>query len=119
MKKLSKATKVAIAHAIAHENRAKSAHDLPIDDLNRSINAVNPTNAADARNLKCAAIELSRLRADLSSKHNFRLKAANLVPDSKKVEALSIAKKVSHERNVASIRKYRIKWALLFAQYGI
>lgn len=119
MKKIGQATKVAIAHAIAHEAKAKTANNLPIDDLNRAINAVNPTNAADARNLKCAAIELSRLRADLSSKHNFVLKAAKLCPPHLQSEALSIAKKVSHERNVASLRKYRIKWARLFAKYGI
>ena len=119
MQKLSKATRVAIAHAIAHEARLKQPHSLPIDELNRSINAVKPSNQADARNLRCAAIELSRLRADLSSKHNLGVKAANIAPTHLRVEASAVAKKVSHERNVASLRKYRIKWALLFAKYGI
>ena len=108
--------KVAIAYAKAHEAKRKTANSLPIDSLNRAINAAN---VADARNLKGAAIELSRLRADLSLKHNFGLKAASLVPDSKKAEAMAIARRVSHERNIASLRKFRIKWALLFAQYGI
>lgn len=116
MKKLDK---VAIAHAIAHEARAKTAHSLPIDSLNRAINAVKPANAADARNLKCAAIELSRLRADLSSKHNLGIKSAKMCPPHLQSEALSIARRVSHERNIASLRKFRIKWAPLFAQYGI
>lgn len=116
MKKLDK---VAIAHAIAHEARAKTAHSLPIDDLNRAINAVKTSNAADARNLKCAAIELSRLRADLSSKHNLGIKAAKMCPPHLQSVAIAVARKVSHERNVVSMRKFRIKWALLFAQYGI
>ena len=111
--------KVATAYAKAHEAKRKTAHSLPIDSLNRAINAVKPANVADARNLKGAAIELSRLRADLSLKHNFGLKAASLVPDSKKAEAMAIARRVSHERNIASLRKFRIKWAPLFAQYGI
>lgn len=116
MKKLDK---VAIAHAIAHEARAKTAHSLPIDDLNRAINAVKPANVADARNLRNAAIELSRLRADLSSKHNFGIKAAECCAPHLRSEALSIARRVSHERNVAAMRKFRIKWVLLFAKYGI
>ena len=111
--------KVDIAHAIAHEAKSKTPHSLPIDDLNRAINAVKPSNAADARNLKGAAIELSRLRADLSMKHNFGIRAAERCAPHLRLEALTIAKRVSHERNVASMRKFRIKWAVLFAKYGI
>lgn len=111
--------KVAIAYAKAHEAKRKTAHSLPIDTLSRAINAVKPLNAADARNLRNAAIELSRLRADLSSKHNFGIKAAERCAPHLRSEALSIARRVSHERNVKSIRKFRIKWARLFAQYGI
>ena len=111
--------KVDIAHAIAYENRAKTAHSLPIDDLNRAINAVKPSNSIDSRNLRNAAIELSRLRAELSSKHNFGIRAAERCAPHLKSEALTIAKRVSHERNVASLRKFRIKWAVLFAKYGI
>ena len=116
---MKKSDKVAIAHAIAHEARAKTAHSLPIDTLSRAINAVKPLNAADARNLRNAAIELSRLRADLSSKHNFGIKAAECCAPHLRSEATSIARRVSHERNVSAMRKFRIKWALLFAQYGI
>ena len=116
---MKKSDKVAIAHAIAHEARAKTAHSLPIDELSRAINAVKPANVADARNLKGAAIELSRLRADLSMKHNFGIKAAECCAPHLRSEATSIARRVSHERNVSAMRKFRIKWALLFAQYGI
>ena len=111
--------KVAVAYAKAHENRKKTAHSLPIDGLNRAINAVKPFNQADARNLKGAAIELSRLRADLSMKHNFGLSCAERCAPNLKSEALAIAKKVSHERSVTALRKFRIKWAALFAKYGI
>lgn len=111
--------KVAIAYAKAHEAKRKTAHSLPIDVLSRAINAVKPANAADARNLKGAAIELSRLRADLSMKHNFGIKAAERCAPHLQSEATSIARRVSHERNVSAMRKFRIKWALLFAQYGI
>lgn len=119
MKKLSKATKVAIAHAIAHEAKAKTAHSLPIDALNRAINAAKPANAADARNLKGAAIELSRLRAGLSSKHNIGVEVAKMCIPHLQGMALDVAKKASHERNVYYLRKFRIKWAVLFAKYGI
>ena len=111
--------KVALAYAKAHEAKAKTSHSLPIDHLNRAINAVKPSNAADARNLKGAAIELSRLRADLSMKHNFGLSCAERCAPDLKSEALAIAKRVSHERNVTAMRKFRIKWAALFAKYGI
>ena len=122
MKKMSKEEqpiKVAIAYAKAHEAKRKTSHSLPIDTLSRAINAVIPRNAADARNLRNAAIELSRLRADLSSKHNFGIKAAECCAPHLRSEALAIARRVSHERNVAAMRKFRIKWVLLFAQYGI
>ena len=111
--------KVAVAYAKAHEAKAKTSHSLPIDALNRAINAVKPLNQADSRNLKGAAIELSRLRADLSMKHNFGLSCAERCASHLVVEALAIAKKVSHERNVTALRKFRIKWAALFAKYGI
>ena len=111
--------KVAMAYAKAHEARSKTAHSLPIDSLNRAINAVVPSNAADSRNLKGAAIELSRLRAELSAKHNFGIKAAERCAPHLRLEALAIARRVSHERNVTSLRKFRIKWAALFAKYGI
>ena len=116
---MKKSDKVAIAHAKAHEAKRKTSHSLPIDSLNRAINAVKPLNAADARNLRNAAIELSRLRADLSSKHNFGIKAAECCAPHLRLEAMSIARRVSHERNVSAMRKFRIKWVLLFAQYGI
>ena len=111
--------KVAIAYAKANEAKSKTSHSLPIDTLSRAINAVKPLNAADARNLRNAAIELSRLRADLSMKHNFGIRAAERCAPHLSSEAMSIARRVSHERNIASLRKFRIKWALLFAQYGI
>ena len=111
--------KVAIAYAKAHEARSKTAHSLPIDNLNRAINAVKPSNSVDSRNLRNAAIELSRLRASLSSKHNFGLSCAERCAPHLVVEALAIAKRVSHERNVTALRKFRIKWAALFARYGI
>ena len=111
--------KVTVAYAKAHEAKAKTSHSLPIDNLNRAINAVKPLNQADARNLKGAAIELSRLRADLSMKHNFGLSCAERCAPHLRLEALAIAKRVSNERNVTALRKFRIKWAALFAKYGI
>ena len=116
MKKLDK---VAIALAIAHEARRNTKHSLPIDALNRAINAVRPLNNADARNLRCAAIELSRIRAELSSKHNVGVEVAKMCAPHLQVTALAVAKKVSHERNVIRLLKYRTKWAGLFAKYGI